>query len=125
MSRRFGVFLVTNDATCERRVSGLAILLVLVILAAPAASAQIGNPTTESGMKPYGSYHGGDIDTVALFNGKLDLHIPLVSWPQRGNLKFGFTIRYDDPRYTETRDEPGTCGTPGNPCYYLSNFAGA
>jgi len=53
------------------------------------------------------TYHGGDIDTISLVNGKLDLHAPLISWPQRGKLNFGFTIRYDNPRYSETEDDPG------------------
>src|SRR5204862_797507 len=41
-------------------------------------------PQFEIGLKPYGSYHGGDIDSVSLTNGNLTLHIPLYSYPQRG-----------------------------------------
>jgi hypothetical protein len=96
---------------------------VFSVFLATHASGQIGNPTTESGMKPYGSYESGEIDSIALLNGKLNLDIPLVSWPQRGNLKFGFTIRYDDPRYQETFDSPG-CGSPTYPCSYSSEFDG-
>jgi len=87
------------------------------------AFGQLGNTTTDSGLKPYGSFHGGDIDTISLVNGKFDLHAPLVSWPQRGKLQFGFTIRYDSPRYSEDRDEPGTCGI--NQCTYWSEFDSA
>ncbi len=79
---------------------------------------QMEDPTTQQGLKPYASYNGGDIDVVSLVNGKIDLHIPLLSYPQRGNLKLGFTIRYDNPRLIEDRDIPGTCGTLGNPCTY-------
>ena len=87
--------------------------------------AQMEDTSTQQGLKPYSSYHGGDIDVVSLANGKLDLHIPLVSWSQRGNLKLEFTIRYDNPRLDEQRDIPGTCGTVGNPCTYWSEFDGA
>ena len=35
------------------------------------------DPTLDIGLKPYGSYHGGDLDSVNLTNGNLTLHIPL------------------------------------------------
>src|SRR6267378_42950 len=41
-------------------------------------------PEFEIGLKPFGTYHGGDIDSVSLTNGNLTLHIPLFSYPQRG-----------------------------------------
>ncbi len=108
------------------RFNGLlfSVLIFACLFAVLPARAQMEDPTTQQGLKPYVAYHGGDFDAVSLMNGKLDLHIPLVSWPQRGNLKLGFTIRYDNPRLTEDRDAPGTCGTPGNPCTYWSTFDG-
>lgn len=52
-------------------------------------------PDQEQGLKPYGAYSGGDIDTVSLTNGTLDVHIPFLSYPQRGGkLKFSYTLRY-------------------------------
>jgi len=41
-------------------------------------------PNLESGLHPYGSYHGGDLDTVSLASGNLTLHIPIISYPERG-----------------------------------------
>jgi len=52
------------------------------------------NLNEDQGLKPYDSFHGGDLDSVSLTNGSLALHIPLVSFPQRGNLDLGFSIRY-------------------------------
>lgn len=49
------------------------------------------DPSLDTGLKPYGSYHGGDLDSVSLTNGNLTLHIPLAGYPQRGNL--GYTPR--------------------------------
>ncbi len=62
------------------------------------------NPTTgEQGLKPYGSFHGGDIDSISLANTKLNLHIPLVSYPQRGGkLHVGFSVISTAPVYTPT-----------------------
>lgn len=58
------------------------------------------NPTLEKGLKPYGSYSGGDIDSVSLVNGKLELQIPLAGYSQRGgSLGLSFTVRYDNPVY--------------------------
>jgi RHS repeat-associated protein len=52
----------------------------------------------EQGIKPYGSYHGGDIDSVSMVNGSLSIHIPLVSYPQRGGrLHLGFELVYATP----------------------------
>ena len=62
------------------------------------------NPTTgEQGLKPYGAFHGGDIDSISLANTKLNLHIPLVSYPQRGGrLHVGFSVISTAPVYTPT-----------------------
>lgn len=52
----------------------------------------------EQGIKPYGSYEGGDIDSVSMVNGALTLNIPLLSYPQRGgNLHLGFRLVYLNP----------------------------
>ena len=42
-------------------------------------------PDLENGLKAYGAYDGGNLDTVNLENGNLMLHIPLSDvYPQRG-----------------------------------------
>lgn len=55
---------------------------VLFFFAAHLANAQ-DSAGMEQGTKPYGSYHGGDIDSISVVNGKLTLHVPLISYPQR------------------------------------------
>lgn len=50
------------------------------------------NVNEEQGMKPYDSWHGGDLDSISMTNRGLVLHIPLVSFPQRGNLDLSFFI---------------------------------
>jgi RHS repeat-associated protein len=83
--------------------SVLPTLFLIAAIGAPAASAQT-TPDLEEGMKPYGDFHGGDIDQVSLSSGKLVLNIPLVSYPQRGGkLKVGFSLRWQNitPRQTE------------------------
>jgi len=60
--------------------------VVLVITASlPLAYAQT-DVNLAQGLEPYKSYMGGNIDTVSLTNGNLMLHIPLVSYPQRGEV---------------------------------------
>ncbi len=52
----------------------------------------------EQGIKPYGSYEGGDIDSVSMANGSLTLNLPLISYPQRGGkLNVGFNLVYANP----------------------------
>ena len=41
-------------------------------------------PNIENGFKSFGSYHGGDLDTVNLQTGNVMFHVPLFSYPQRG-----------------------------------------
>src|ERR1700689_925384 len=62
------------------RTAFLAVIPLLV--AFPAKSQTTGDMA--AGLTPYQSFHGGDIDSVNLSNGSVVLHIPLVSYPQRG-----------------------------------------
>jgi RHS repeat-associated protein len=76
-------------------------------------------PDIEEGMKPYGSFHGGDIDQVSLSSGKLELNIPLVSYPQRGRrLKLSLWLRWQNPISVAR----AIC-TDGVGCTYDSFFA--
>jgi len=55
-----------------------------------------GNGETETGSKPFGSYSGGSIDEVSITNGNLSVHIPLISYPQRGGrLTFAFSLAFN------------------------------
>lgn len=49
----------------------------------------------QTGILPFQSYHGGEIDKVNLSNGKLDVRIPLVSYGQRaGKMKIEYALVY-------------------------------
>ena len=58
-------------------------------LPAPTASAF-------TGEQPYESYHGGDIDSINLSNGRLALNFPLLTYPQRGALHLSFNLMYNN-----------------------------
>src|ERR1051326_813820 len=74
----------------------LTVLFLVAALSTASAIAQ-NDVNLDQGLKPYGSYMGGNIDTVSLTNGNLMLHIPLVSYPQRGGrLKLAFYLRYNN-----------------------------
>lgn len=68
-----------------------AILAVLACAIPHVASAQV-NVNEEQGLKPYESFHGGDLDSVSLTNGSVVHHIPLVCFPQRGSLNLCFEV---------------------------------
>lgn len=57
------------------------------------------NVNEEQGLKPYDSWHGGDLDSVSLTSGGLVLHIGLVSFPQRGNMPLDFALRYSSKQW--------------------------
>lgn len=50
-------------------------------------------PNTDNGIKSFGSYEGGGIDTVNLQNGNVSIHIPLFSYPQRGKLPLRYWVQ--------------------------------
>lgn len=53
-------------------------------------------PDFNSGFTPYQQYHGGDIDSINMATGSVNLHIPLISFPQKGSgLRLTFAINYN------------------------------
>ena len=54
------------------------------------------DPTMDVGFKPYGSYHGGDLDSINLSNGFLNIHIPVISFPQRGSMGYTPQVIYNN-----------------------------
>src|SRR5262249_49247058 len=74
------------------------------------AAAQASN---EAGIKLYGSYHGSDIDSVSLTSGHIELHLPLLDYPQRGALGLNFIVRYHTAIWNQTSecivDPPKSC----------------
>jgi len=107
----FGGALLTN-----RFYYSLSLVFAVIFVAAPASQAQV-SPNLEQGIKPYGSYHGGDIDSVSLLNGNLFVKIPLYSLPQRGTeLVMGSSLTYNDKGFN--LNTVGTCPpTKGSTCH--------
>jgi hypothetical protein len=79
------------------KVAGFLVLL-LTVIAIPAHAQTLPPPTSDDqmGLQPYQSYHGGDIDVINLSSGTLNLNLPFLSYPQRGELHFGFNLFYND-----------------------------
>ncbi|HKO57123.1 MAG TPA: hypothetical protein VJ276_14695, partial [Thermoanaerobaculia bacterium] len=74
-----------------KRLAALAVLL----LAARAAHAQAVHPNWEKGIAAEKAYEFGDLDTVNLFNGNLNVGIPIgQTYHLGGNLSYGFTLHY-------------------------------
>jgi YD repeat-containing protein len=73
-------------------------LFALCFATGIAASQTLPNITAadQLGELPYESYHGGDVDVVSLTNGTLSLHVPVLSYPQRGNLHVSYSLRYNN-----------------------------
>jgi len=88
-------------------------LLFVAVLASASAIAQT-NVNEEQGLKPYDAWHGGDLDSISMTNGGLSLHIPLVSFPQRGNLDLSFAI-YASSKQWRSRVNSVECNNPNDP----------
>src|SRR5262245_4024549 len=71
------------------------------------------DPSLQTGVVPFQSYHGSDIDSINLATGELSLHIPLVSFPQLGGkIHQNYSIVYTSPGYQQVT----TCPLPMRPC---------
>ena len=64
--------------------------------------------------------NSSDIDTVSNTNGSLQLHIPLWSIKQRGNLSLSFTLRYNSPGFAKVHE----CLVPDGNCTDTWNWDG-
>jgi hypothetical protein len=78
------------------------ICAVMLSVVAPAAHGQF--TPEDTGMAPFGSYSGGDIDSVDMASGSLNIHVPLFSLPQKGKLALSFSLRLTPNPYTPTID---------------------
>jgi RHS repeat-associated protein len=101
----------------------LVLTLTLAMVGAPSLRAQ-SDPNLEQGIKPYGSYDSSAIDSVNLTNGALMAHIPLVSFPQRGDkLSMGFFIRYNNKGWAIHDNGLTPQGTPDRNWQFVGNGA--
>jgi RHS repeat-associated protein len=82
-------------------------MLVGVILAGFSPAIAQTNLNEEQGLKPYGSGHGGDLDTVSLTSGGLNIHIPVASFPQRGSIPLDFSIIYSNKTWSVKTTQTG------------------
>jgi RHS repeat-associated protein len=101
--------------------------IVLCVIAAAlsgTSQAQLNvDPTLERGLKPYGSYEGGAIDSISTVNGSLNLNIPLVSYPQRGGkLHLAFYVDYHTNSYVHTPSTIKECTTYPYDCAYGDEY---
>ncbi|MGA9669745.1 MAG: hypothetical protein WBQ94_11075 [Terracidiphilus sp.] len=97
------------------RLRSLVLLMLLLLVLRSATQAQSLPYDLASGLQPFQSYHGGDIDEINLSNGDLHVHIPLVSYPQRGGkLKLDFALEYNGKPFSVVKDCSG-----GPPCVYF------
>jgi RHS repeat-associated protein len=75
----------------RRGVALIAMLLASQILALAQSQYEF-----DQGMRPFGAYHAGDIDSINLSSGALSVTIPLISYPQRGGkLNLEYALQYN------------------------------
>jgi len=96
-------------------------LFTAVLASARAQTLPPSGALEQTGMLPYVSYHGGDIDSVGLSNGTLSLHAPFLSYPQQGNVHLSFDLYYNNmPQHLGEF----CTGNPNSPtCYWEWGYA--
>src|ERR1051325_7788616 len=76
------------------RLASLALVAILLTCAVPSFAQT--DPNLEQGLRPYGSYEGGNIDAVSLTNGNLYINHTLFDYAQRGNQHVEVSLRYNN-----------------------------
>src|SRR5258707_7124959 len=92
----------------------LTTLAFLVLLLVPCAVAQ-NTPDDLAGIREGSPYNVSDFDAVNVATGSLTLHIPLLSYPQRGALKVEYELLYNGQmaqQQTSCDERLGTCNPP-------------
>ncbi|MCZ7651661.1 MAG: RHS repeat-associated core domain-containing protein [Thermoanaerobaculia bacterium] len=94
--------------TADRRLGGVALLLVAVLaMGAREASGQT-HPNLDRGFAPERAYQIGEIDQVSLYNGNLSITLPIgQAYPLDGGLSYQLVLSYnsklwDFQRYPST-----------------------
>lgn len=81
------------------------ILVVFAVLVSVPAIWSQTTPDTEEGVNPAGVYSESGIDAVSMTSGNLLLHIPVISYPQRGKqLALSFHLYYSNKGWTRVKD---------------------
>ncbi len=90
-------------------------MVFLAVLSSALACLGQASPDVEQGMKPYGSYHGGAIDSVSLTNGNVTLQAGLMTYSQRGGgLAYPIVLRYNGKNFSTYQEActPNAGGCP-------------
>jgi len=69
--------------------------LVLLVLLVSALAASVSAQTSETGLPPFGSFHGSGVDVVSLENGNLHIEIPVYTVHQRADSDITYNFVYD------------------------------
>jgi RHS repeat-associated protein len=106
----------------NRRAINFLLMLGLFVFACFSCALAQDPEDIQQGIKAYGTYRGGEIDTVSMTSGGLSGRIPLVSFPQRGKLHLSYSLVFSRPNFSVATK----CGLDG--CVYryaftTSNFA--
>jgi hypothetical protein len=111
-----------TDDLLLRHLFAVGLLVFIALFCLTSAQAQTSYPTTSttdsttpSGLapgSPAGSYALNGFETINLYNGDLNFHLPLVHIGGRGSAGYTMTLTFDSKRW-RTRDFPHT-DTYGN-----------
>jgi len=84
-------------------------LVFILFLTGALAAEQL--PDRERGFKPEQAYQYNGFDTVSLFNGNLNLSLPLATYPVSADVSYSFALRYSGNvwDYAERCDDRGRC----------------
>src|SRR5262249_45872971 len=88
--------------------------LLLLLLSSLAQAQEL---DLKRGMDPLSRYEFGQIDAVGLVNGSLNVHIPLISYPQRGKLRFGLFASWNSKNWHMEYTPAGPTNVNGNWAY--------
>jgi RHS repeat-associated protein len=96
--------------------------LVFAYLAVSVVAMAQSNPSTDQGMKPYDSFHGGAIDSISITSGNLFVHRQLYASGQRGRAALTLSLQYNNKGY---RLQTACTTTTTTVCDYTWHWQGS
>jgi RHS repeat-associated protein len=88
-----------NDFSIRSLLALRLVCLSVVVFGGAVAMGQV-SPDLDQGMKPYGSYHGGDLDHISMSNGNVFFLADLLAYAQRGELPYRIVLQYNNENFS-------------------------
>ena len=113
-----GSFLLCNSLQLKGIAMRKSLFMALLLFPASALSQAQSLPDPNVGMTPFGGVSGGKVDQISVATGQIFVKIPIVAFPQRGQLRLSFSLQHNGKFWIAYAGTTGCTAT--TPCYWTN-----